>query len=221
MVLARHIRCVHLIHLLLTYSHRIPIDEILQSGIINLGNLQSSHQIFSLLRFPRLYKLFKIIRLLKVTKLFSTSRVFNKLNKKLSLNVRVTKIIKIFLNFAFLNHLVGCLWFYLVAKHICLFLITFFKARFDNFSPDTWVGRLNLEDKDSVTQYIASVYWSFQTLTTVGYGDIAPLTPLERTAGSIWIVCGVLIYTFTVGNLSALLFGFQMKAESLRVYCYY
>ena len=63
-------------------------------------------------------------------------------------------------------HIVGCFWYY--------------TAVLDEFGPDTWVFRYDYLDSDDKTLYIASIYWVFSTITTVGYGDIVPFTQLER-----------------------------------------
>ncbi len=72
-------------------------------------------QLFRLFRIPRLIRLLKIFRLIKMLKIFSISQHAPKLIKKLNLNITVTKILKIFLSFVFLNHIVGCLWFFVVS----------------------------------------------------------------------------------------------------------
>ncbi|XP_076439380.1 potassium voltage-gated channel protein Shaw-like [Babylonia areolata] len=41
-------------------------------------------------------------------------------------------------------------------------------------------------------------WWSIITMTTVGYGDVSPVTELGYVVGSVTAVCGVLVIGFTV-----------------------
>ncbi len=70
----------------------------------------------------------------------------------------------------------------------------------DNENPD-----YKDEDVDPWTQYIASLYFAFATLTTVGYGDIAANTTLERTVAIVALVLGSAIFASIVGFFSQLL----------------
>jgi hypothetical protein len=45
-------------------------------------------------------------------------------------------------------------------------------------------------------QYLASIYWVFQTLTTVGYGDIPAITTSERLISCFIMVLGKLLDPF-------------------------
>ena len=54
-----------------------------------------------------------------------------------------------------------------------------------------------IEDpKDGFTSIPKSIYWSIVTLTTVGYGDITPLSYSLRIIASIQILFGVLLLLF-------------------------
>ena len=48
-----------------------------------------------------------------------------------------------------------------------------------------------------------SIYWAIVTLTTVGYGDIAPLTPLGQTVASIIMILGYGIIAIPTGIVTA------------------
>lgn len=79
------------------------------------------NKLLRLLRFPRLYRLLKILRLFKMVKLFSTSQNFNRMIKKLNLNQGLVKMVNVLINILFLNHIVGCLWFFIVGKLLFCF----------------------------------------------------------------------------------------------------
>lgn len=48
-----------------------------------------------------------------------------------------------------------------------------------------------------------SIYWSIVTLTTVGYGDIAPQTPLGQFIASITVIIGYAIIAIPTGIVSS------------------
>lgn len=47
-------------------------------------------------------------------RLFSNNQALSRLIKKLNLNIALVKMVKVVLNILFLNHLIGCLWFFVV-----------------------------------------------------------------------------------------------------------
>ena len=98
-------------------------------------------------------------------------------------------------------HLIGCLWF--------------FTAKLSAFSPDTWVSRYGMLDEGYATLYLASIYWAFSTLTTVGYGDINAQTDTERIVAIVWMCFGVAFYSFTIGNLTSLVNQIDNRDKAL------
>ena len=47
------------------------------------------------------------------------------------------------------------------------------------------------------------IYWAIVTITTVGYGDVAPVTPLGRFMASVVMLIGYSIIAVPTGILSA------------------
>ena len=67
-------------------------------------------------------------------------------------------MIKIVMLIMLVTHLVGCFWF--------LIGLSGGEAALNG----GWVFRFHLAESHKATQYVASMYWAFSTLTTVGYG---------------------------------------------------
>ena len=86
--------------------------------------------------------------------------------------------------------------------------------------------RYNLIDSHHFEQYIASVYWLvyiyyifrvLTTATTVGYGDIYPISKTERSLAICLMIFGVGFYSYTVGNLSSILANMDQRNQRLIV----
>lgn len=66
------------------------------------------------------------------------------------------------------------------------------------------VGGLSLylvehQDNPSVSTIADGIWWAVVTLTTVGFGDIAPVTGLGRLVGGILMICGMGTLALTAG----------------------
>lgn len=56
---------------------------------------------------------------------------------------------------------------------------------------------------DAFPNIVATLWWAICTLTTVGYGDIVPVTPLGKVISSIIAVLGIGLVALPAGILSA------------------
>ena len=59
------------------------------------------------------------------------------------------------------------------------------------------------------------MYWAFQTLTTVGYGDFGISTTAEYMLCLFWMIVGVNVYSMTIGNVSSIIATMDSKASVL------
>ncbi|CDW85707.1 UNKNOWN [Stylonychia lemnae] len=159
---------------------------------------------FNIIAFqlPRLYKLLRILRLMKMFRLLKYNRNVKKMMEKLRINPGYLKLIKVSATVLLLVHLVSCFYFMV--------------AKFQDFDPNCWVVYHNLIDKEAFEQYITAMYWAFQTLTTVGYGDVTGNTSGERIFAFVWMVFGVAFYSFTIGNLQSIISTIDIKAVNLQ-----
>jgi len=93
-----------------------------------------------------------------------------------------------------LNKIIGSIALYFL-------LGLFFSALFTlllHFSPH---ALNNIEVSRPVDQISSTVYFSFVTLTTLGYGDISPLTPLARFLVVLESVTGMFYLALVVASL--------------------
>jgi len=61
------------------------------------------------------------------------------------------------------------------------------------------------QEPDNQTRYTTAIYWSVQTLSTVGYGDITPKTNPQRFFAVCVMLFGVGVYSYVIGNVASLL----------------
>ena len=64
-------------------------------------------------------------------------------------------------------------------------------------------------------QYIWALYWTVQTLSTVGYGDVGVGNDSELVFTIAWMFFGVAFYSFAIGNLQNIVAQQSKKAEGL------
>ena len=142
----------------------------------------------------RLIKLFRFLRILKLIRICKLKQILIKMEDFITSNTFSTifLIFKLLAVIIFIAHWTAC-WFYFISFE-------------DSFiHSDVWIRHDNLMDKDISDIYITALYWSFTTMTTVGYGDIVPRTSNEKlyVMASMILACG--IFAYTVGSIGGII----------------
>ena len=90
-------------------------------------------------------------------------------------------------------HFIGCFW---------IFMGRGFQD--DDVEFDSWIEASNIPN-DMLELYVAATYFTMQTLTTVGYGDISIVRLDEMMLVILLQFIGVLCFSFASGSLTALI----------------
>lgn len=61
---------------------------------------------------------------------------------------------------------------------------------------------------------MTGIWWAFETVTTVGYGDIVPSTPLGKLMAVVVMLMGVTLFSVLTASLSAYFIG-NTKADEI------
>ena len=171
----------------------IPIDKIAGAiARISASNddAANSLRLVKLIRGLRLIRLLKLARVLKLGKIQdSIEEIFDSPN--------TFKLAKLGLMLVVYAHFIGCIWFTASGGRGTAME---FKAN------STWWGAMGLHDEEKYgvgDLYIASLYWAFTTMTTVGYGDILPVTRDERIVAILVMIIGATLFGYVIGNVAA------------------
>jgi CRP-like cAMP-binding protein len=100
-------------------------------------------------------------------------------------------LIKMFFSILYCAHCIACLWY------LCGVAA----------GEDGWVAGLgDSVDPSSIPRmYLVSFYWSFTTMTTVGYGDISGATALEQGFSIVAMGIGGFTFALIVGGIGDLI----------------
>ena len=154
-------------------------------------------------KLPRLYRLTRIIRLLRMVKFFKFSKL--KIVQSVAFSKffteNVKRLIKTMLFCLVFVHLSACFFFLIVRQEPLIVLKNFLQAKLSDSSKETWIFEQGIQDEDPGIQYLYSFYWSMQTVTTVGFGDIYPISIQEKIYVMVWMAFGGAYYSFVISNL--------------------
>ena len=176
-----------------------PFNLVDTSGTMAISSGSGYNGLVRLMRVPRLYRLLRLSRLFKALK--SSDGCMSRLQDYFTLKNSVLRLFGFFVSVLGAVHLMACLW--------C------FAPSLEGYSVDTWVVHFGFTDEDDGSIYIAAFYWAFTTLTTVGYGDITAVSPLEKIIAVFWMLTGICSFSFAIGSLTNMIGKLDTKESNL------
>jgi len=105
------------------------------------------------------------------------------------------QILKAFFYIFFLGHFLACFWYFTVAN-----LET--AATGPKEKVKTWIDYHSLASEPGSVQYLRSIYTIFNIVCSVGYGDMFPMTDIERIFFTAMITLGDLLFALAFGLIT-------------------
>ena len=130
---------------------------------------------------------FRILRIMRVFRIFRLYKYSNTINKIFAITARHKQVLLSAFSFIMMGVITSATLMYFAEK----------TAQPEEFS--------------SIPQ---SIYWAVITISTVGYGDIAPITDLGRLIAVFTTIMGVAIYALPTSILGAAFYAELMSKES-------
>ena len=127
---------------------------------------------------PEALRLLKMLRLLRVVR---TTRILERYQETLLRIYKLVTIGRLLALLVLLSHWMACLYAYVY-----------------NFQREDASG----VDGKKNHMYIAALFWSVQTLTTVGYGNVVPTTVSERIIAIIVMITGGFVFSAIISGVN-------------------
>jgi len=186
-------------------------------------------------RLPRLLRLF---RLAKIAKVLRASRIFKRWEQNISIKYGILRLINFLFGILIICHWMACGFFLTATTEDSP------EGWINNFPPadqvpsavnDTavaparrlaaggsppWTPRPGSYKSMGVNgvsdSYTASLYWGIMTLTTIGFGDIVPMTTSEKIYVIFAMVIGAGYFAYVVGTMCQLVQGLNIKTHKFQ-----
>ncbi|KAL4506560.1 hypothetical protein ABPG72_000131 [Tetrahymena utriculariae] len=142
------------------------------------------------------YNYYQFILLSFLLKWKKLSKLYQSIENKYILqpNIRnILSLMNLFFTVLLIAHTFACIW-----------IITG-RISYTFYGINNWMSAEKLIDSAWAEKYLYAFYFCTVTMSTVGYGDIVPRSPLERILCSVMIVTSAGIFGFSVNTISGIL----------------
>lgn len=181
----------------------IPFDEIL----IAVAGHDTPHNLSAV----RLSRILRLARLTKLLRLLGSASMKEFLDKYM-ISPALISIATLLLQIFAIAHIICCFWFFISTPDV-----TGFNNDDAGTVLNTWVKSFDFQYSDIKTQYIASLYWTFATMLTVGYGDIHPTNSGERLYALCTMLLGSVVFGAIISKVRVLVESRNLQLKELKV----
>jgi potassium voltage-gated channel Eag-related subfamily H protein 7 len=172
---------------LIDFASVMPFDRI---GAMMMPADADSSQLRSL-------KIIRGIRLLKMMRVLRAGRILGRMQADYSFSYQLLQIFFLCFQVFIAGHWLACVWGFIG--------LLFFEG--ENPDPSvSWIASFDPgigDPWEHFSLYMACLYWSIMTLTSIGYGDITPSSTFERFCCVFCMLLAAMIWAKTIGSMTA------------------
>mmetsp|Transcript_20538 Transcript_20538/g.44575 ORF Transcript_20538/g.44575 Transcript_20538/m.44575 type:complete len:568 (-) Transcript_20538:1001-2704(-) len=155
------------------------------------------------LRFYFILELFKLLRLVRIKKLMYTSEVMSSIWERI--NVEIALTMKFVFMMTLVSHWIACIWGLIAFQEAGSFgdplleKLNWISHWYDNNYVEGGLDPIGWNK--ALSRYSLCLFWSIQSITSIGYGNIVPVTYIEYGfANLLMLLCGI-FWAYVIGNL--------------------
>ena len=158
--------------------------------------------LFILLLVPCLMKVTKLLVISRLS--HSVSHTFSRFRVSGSAAENALSVLWLLVLVVIFAHTSAC-FFYLIARYETYFAHSGRDMSVESSSEHiSWLHAQGIENEGFMPRFVSALYWSLVTLTSTGYGDITPVTFLEKGYNILICLLGALVYATIFGRVTTM-----------------
>ena len=180
--------------------------ELVLNGTISPSEL--NEQTNSLTRTTVLLRIVKLLRMIKLARVFKASRILQRALLDYVMNewewtFAVLKMVKLLIILTAYAHWQACIWG-LISSYMQAEGVPNWIGDFVDAHNATYGSEFTPAKPTGLEIYVAALYWSVMTLTSIGYGEMTPVNTPERILCSVWMMCSGFVWAYVIGTFAAI-----------------